>query len=1527
MVRILGLDLGTNSIGWAVVDKSSDTYQLIEKGVHIFSEGVKLEKGNEKSKAAERTSFRSARRLKFRRKMRKYETLKVLIESKMCPLGIEELELWRNSVDPNTGKKQSFKRYPKNKEFLNWLNTDEDTNKNPYFFRDKFSRTKYNWQDNQNAAYELGRAFYHMAQRRGFASNRKDQDGEDQIEILRSDLFEALEGWEELATSKELHDNFEVILSNYADSTDPKVKRIIREVRRQFKEKNLLIHEIVKNLKSTLKDRRNLGPVKQNIHELTDKIKAAGCETLGQYFYLLYKKDRHNIENKIRTRYTDREEHYKTEFDTICKKQNIPKTTVSKLRKAIFFQRPLKSQKGLVGKCSFEVNKPRCPVSHPSFEEYRMWSFINNIKIKTPEDEELRVLTESEKQAILPKFYRISKPNFQFQDIADELLPKGHYAYFRSREAREANCLINYRPDTTVSGCPTTAALMSIFGRKWEDKAAWRKKLTQSWRVKTKKNGERKTQSEIINDFWHALFNADLVGDKKDLIGKSRQEKLEEFAKKNTTLTDDQVRSFSKIRSLKSEYARLSLNAIHKILPWLRQGLIYSHAVFMANMPKVVDKDIWKDEENRIEIKNGINNILESHAIENKLALITNGELKSARDAHETYSKENEPVYRHLIENRLKEAFGTSSWKDLDNKGTILEKTFHEFISQFQKNMGKGSFLKVKRIDEKVIAFLKGDNENGVVYCNNDDRLKDLYHPSDIERYQPVPLKEKGRILMQNGEPLMGLGSPVIAAIKNPMAMRTLHQLRKLVNALIKEGIIDERTKIRIELARELNDANKRAAIKRYQVEREKQREYYRQMIRELYKKETKRDINPTDDDILKFQFWIEQDPDHQPPITEQEVLKYQLWSEQQHRCIYTGNTIGIADFIGPDPKYDIEHTIPRSASFDNSQMNKTLCERKFNREIKGDKIPFQLSNYNEILTRIEPWKNKFEELDKQIQILRRRSRAATTKEQKDKIIQERHYLTLHRDYWKGKYERFTLEEIKAGFKNSQKIDTGIITKYAREFLGSLFKNRSGNPNVYSVNGEMVAAFRKAWGLQESYKDEFGQTHYKEKDRSNHVHHCIDAITIACMAKEKYDEMAHAWKLEEKEKFNAVRELLEESKPWQTFAQDLKRIEEEVLVVHQSKDNVPKQTKKKLRKRGRIQYRDKAKNQPIYQQGDTVRGSLHKETFYGAVKQPEKVNGKILFNESNKMVLQKDKKTGEDAIYYVVRKKLSDLSDADLKKIVDDRVREIAIEARKEEKKLKKEIDAIKKKIRKADEEQESELKAQIKNIEYKIANDLYVIPPKEGKSQYTPIKKVRINAKLAEPLKDFKKHRDTSRHTHKQWYYVQNDTNYCLVLYESDDRKKRAAEIIKLMDAAHYFKSSNGEREYPLIEPERKGMKIRGFLKPDTLVLFYERNPEEIWELDESEIRNRLYYVRKTAKNGQTTFQFHQEARNDESLKEDYRKEHGKEPPKSLTNGESGVDFDRLPIPKLLLSPINMRLLIEGVDFKISHLGKVERI
>lgn len=92
MARILGIDTGTNSLGWAIVDKDEKGYHLIDRGVNIFQEGVKIDKGIESSKASERTLHKSTRVRYYRIKLRKINLLHILSDNHLCPpLSHEEL--------------------------------------------------------------------------------------------------------------------------------------------------------------------------------------------------------------------------------------------------------------------------------------------------------------------------------------------------------------------------------------------------------------------------------------------------------------------------------------------------------------------------------------------------------------------------------------------------------------------------------------------------------------------------------------------------------------------------------------------------------------------------------------------------------------------------------------------------------------------------------------------------------------------------------------------------------------------------------------------------------------------------------------------------------------------------------------------------------------------------------------------------------------------------------------------------------------------------------------------------------------------------------------------------------------------------------------------------------------------------------------------------------------------------------------------------------------------------------------------
>lgn len=435
--RILGLDLGTNSIGWSVVDSlGHGSFELKEKGVHVFPMGVKLEKGSESSKASERTGHRAARRLKFRRKLRKIETLKVLSGYGYCPeLSLEALKSW-----------QSQKIYPSNQSFRQWCSTSDPKNgengvyDNPYYYR-WLAATEELDIEKEADRFKIGRAFYHIAQRRGFKSNRKDTSSEDAVGDMRDMIADMLDA--EFQNVKVLA---EIVVGAFPEDKDElkKVRPLLTALKKSIKNV-AAVDEALAALKLVLNKRENLGVVKGDIVDLNEK---KGDRTLGQYFF----EDCYKRGKRIRNIHTSRDEHYLSEVEFICKKQGISEELKKQLIRAIFFQRPLKSQKGLVANCPFEPKKKRAPISYPLFEEFRMWQTLNNIKIKTMDDQVLRDLSSEEKEVIIPLFLRV-KDSFDFKDIAKKLTPRGQKSGYIRRDEGE-NVLFNYKRQSDNSGMP-----------------------------------------------------------------------------------------------------------------------------------------------------------------------------------------------------------------------------------------------------------------------------------------------------------------------------------------------------------------------------------------------------------------------------------------------------------------------------------------------------------------------------------------------------------------------------------------------------------------------------------------------------------------------------------------------------------------------------------------------------------------------------------------------------------------------------------------------------------------------------------------------------------------------------------------------------------------------------------------------------------------------------------------------------------------------------------------------------------------
>lgn len=452
MTKILGLDLGTNSIGWAVVDDTKNT--ILGIGSRIFPMGVENlgeGEGREISKNAGRTGARGVRRQFFRRMLRKKVLLKALSENKMCPMVEADFEDWKKT-----------KEFPSHK-LANWFAL------NPYELRQKAVNEKLSLE-------EIGRILYHLIQRRGFLSNSR-KGGSDDGAIFKG---------------------------------NPKEGKI-------------------------------------GITETQEKIQE---KTLGSYLFEIYPKENQPFQDgleRIRNRYTTRKM-YVDEFELIwdIQAQFHEELTYELKTKfggrkldqypeegILFYQRPLRSQKHLVGNCSFEPTKTKCPISAIPFEQFRIWQWVNTVEYNGNK------ITQDEKEKIVDFLYANEKPDFK---------------KIRKVIGKEsAEYKFNYKDDDKIVGSHTISNLSNkkYFGNKWFEF--------------TEKEQE---------DIWHVLYFFD------------SKSNLNEYAIKNWNFSTDQAEAIAKF-NVKDGYASLSRKAISNILPFLKQGYTYDVAVVLGGIKNV----------------------------------------------------------------------------------------------------------------------------------------------------------------------------------------------------------------------------------------------------------------------------------------------------------------------------------------------------------------------------------------------------------------------------------------------------------------------------------------------------------------------------------------------------------------------------------------------------------------------------------------------------------------------------------------------------------------------------------------------------------------------------------------------------------------------------------------------------------------------------------------------------------------------------------------------------------------------------
>jgi CRISPR-associated endonuclease Csn1 len=1414
-MKILGIDLGTNSTGWAIRNTELQDNQIEDCGVITFEKGVASEKGNEFPKVQKRTESRGKRRNYQAEKYRKYALLDFLIEKNMCPLTIDELDRWRKYEKGNP------REYPQSTAFINWLRFDfngdgkpdfhlfgKDKNESYYVFR-AFSTDENYRHVFKNNPHILGRVLYQLVQRRGF----KGRDEEEAKTMLEGSEKNGTKGRNEI--------------EKYIDT----------------------------------------------------------YTSLGAALYHYQKENG----GRIRQRYNLRKD-YDAELRKICEIQNISVSDYERLWKAIIWQRPLRTQKGLVGSCIYEKNKKRVAVSHPLYEEYRTWVFINNLNIVPPRD---TTLSDYLNEKIYPLFYR-STPDFELRLIDKQLGKDG------------AKRLSRHSDKTKVISAKLLKSFHDIFGENWKEKLKW------------DINGDRSSQPDKKNDkeytfedLWHILLTFD------------GQENLKKLAVEKLSLEEEKAIKFSKIK-LQQGYATLSLSAVKKILPYLQKGFLYSHSVYLANLHKILGEN--KISETLIaHFAEEIDVLLKKDSSERKNAAIINSLISEMLNSSNRYyisddrsldKKEKEEVLNKIIDN-----YGTSSWEKMNEaeKSDVLETISSQYLEFLKKPVtSKGNFfIKPVRIHDRIFGFLQN------TYHVSDDKKKYLWHPSEQENYAEAEdyfeysvdkkkyyIKENdvSRFLYRNPEAefegrqirLLGNPEPLSKGLKNPMALKSLYKLKNLVNYLLQQGKIDEDTRVVVEIARELNDKNKRKAIELWQKEREKENESYRKEIQEY--REQFPNIALIDENTL--------------------IRKLRLWHEQSKICVYTGKPISLTDLFSGN-KYDFEHTVPASISFDNELKNLTIADAAYNRIHKGKRFPTQLLNYESesvfngetfspIIRNIEflfgertvehkeikgknetiiKWK-KIDELEKQYDDWKKKASYASSKEIKDNCIVRYHMIKMELDYWKAKLSAFTITEYKAGWRNNQLRDTQIITKYALPYFKTLFKN------VSVEKGAVTDIFKKVYKIQSKQE---------RKNRSKHSHHAEDAAVLTLIPNAFHRE--RIIRLYEEEIDNRTGKVYHE-KPmdWKNFSEKyILDIRNKILINHLVDNRTVTQTYKVPRKRGKIDHiktrdekgiyhyklDDEGKKIPKIAKGDTIRGQLHGETFYGAIKQPLRNDeNQILFDENKNMILKDD-------IFVVVRKPLLYKSDANSPGF--------------------RTIEEIEKII--VDKALFKMIKRQVDDSDFKtvLTNGVYMLDV-EGNKVGEKIRRIRCfenHLKYSTAAK-IHKHQFESKKDYKKTTLAVNGENPYALFYKSDaGRALRVLSIIELSELKlKDLKSLYGEPEFSSVETGRGKNKsvipLYAILKKEDKVIFYKDSINELKELEPEDISGRMFKVYQfEGDSNRMKFRHHLAAGIDTELKKE-NKEY------------SSVDFEERQM-FLRLSQGQWNFAVEHKDFEITLNGKIK--
>lgn len=576
--HVIGLDVGTNSLGWCLLKEFEDSaIEIIKTGVHIFPIGTIVDdKSNkEKTRNEQRRQYRGASRMRYRFKLRRKNLRKILNDLGMLPD-------YNSLIKPfKKGKKKEIPNYKRGQSFnLYKLRADAiDSNI-------------------QLPLQDIGKIFMLLNKYRGFKTNSKNKKDDKETGIVKKGINE-LKGFMEKNNARTIGEYF------------------------------FIMHQKAKELYNNNKWHNFNEPLDERAFLNDNEIVLFNSNGIRRHNGRATSRDMYTDEfDKIwfaqKKFYPEKFTGSKEEYDEIAKLPYVERIVALKEFKktnywhikeyCIYYQRPLKSQKKFVSNCQFERGvydvqekvitengiekniqkrvwkkkaKKASPQSHPYFQEFKVWQKLHQIKYSSVLDNVFKQPLLKEWIAVLGTYLntnkeiQLTKPSKNKRDmfwlgklLEQENLIQNADTYNFFIDETDEDVEGDDKNINKISGNITYANFREALG---DEK--FNELLNATINREENINNSKKviTQESKLLMLWHHLYIA------KDGLFKENEWLhcvLTEKTKWNLDI--EQAERLIEL-PLVSDYGSYSLKVIKSILPFMRAGFNEYESLKMAN--------------------------------------------------------------------------------------------------------------------------------------------------------------------------------------------------------------------------------------------------------------------------------------------------------------------------------------------------------------------------------------------------------------------------------------------------------------------------------------------------------------------------------------------------------------------------------------------------------------------------------------------------------------------------------------------------------------------------------------------------------------------------------------------------------------------------------------------------------------------------------------------------------------------------------------------------------------------------------